>query len=470
MERSKFPYKPILLIDDEKQFLFSVTFALNSAGINNVVECSDSRKVLGLLSEKPFSVILLDLNMPHVSGLELLPKITQEYPHIPVTVLTAVNELETAVECMKNGAFDYLMKPLDNNRLLTHIRRSISQAEMQTENILLKEYLLTDKLKFPEAFMPIITQNKVMRSIFQYVESIAGTSLPVLITGETGVGKELFAKAIHSVSKRSGSFITINVAGVDDTLFSDTLFGHRRGAFTGADRDRKGLIEEAAGGTLFLDEIGDLSGESQVKLLRILQEHAYYQLGSDSAKSTDARIVVATNKDLKSMLESGEFRKDLYYRLFAHHIQIPPLKSRKDDIPLLVDYLLHRAAGEMGKKKPTVPKELLSLLQTYNFPGNVRELEGMVFDAVSRHQSGVLSMQSFKEKIMPDMSGFEENVPALSNSVQLEFPEQLPTLQDTEAMLIDEALKRSGGNQTIAAQLLGISRNTLNSRLKRSNI
>ncbi|MBT4484823.1 MAG: sigma-54-dependent Fis family transcriptional regulator [Candidatus Latescibacteria bacterium] len=469
MERSKYPYKPILLVDDEKQFLFSVTFALNSAGINNIVECDDSRRVLDLLAEHSFSVIVLDLNMPHISGFELLPEIKQEYPYIPVTVLTAVTEIETAVECMKNGAFDYLVKPLDNNQLLTHIRRSIDHAEMQAENLLLKEYLLTDELKHPKAFKMIITRNKAMKSIFKYVESIAGTSLPVLITGETGVGKELFAMAIHTVSGRRGNFVTENVAGVDDTLFSDTLFGHKRGAFTGADRDRKGLIEEASGGTLFLDEIGDLCIESQVKLLRLLQEHTYYQLGSDKPKSSDARIVVATNKDLKSVLESGAFRKDLYYRLYAHHIKIPPLRDRKEDIPLLLEHLLQKTANEIGKKKPTAPRELLMLLNTYNFPGNVRELEGMIVDAVSRHESGILSTKSFREKIITDLQESETISNRQPFVEQLDFPEQLPTLKELETMFIEEAMRRADNNQTIAAQLLGISRNTLNSRLRRSH-
>lgn len=469
MVQTRYPAQPILLIDDEKHFLISVRFALNAAGITNIIACNDSREVKSLLEKDAFSVVLLDLNMPYISGLELLPVISQEYPYLVITVMTAINDVDTAVECMKNGAFDYLVKPIDNKRLITQVRRAINHAEMRSENTLLKEYLLTDTLKYPEAFSKIITQNKKMRSIFQYIESIASTSLPVLITGETGVGKELIAESIHTVSGRKGNFILINVAGVDDALFSDTLFGHTKGAFTSAERDRKGLIEEASGGTLFLDEIGDLRIESQVKLLRLLQEHTYYQLGSDSPKLTDARIVVATNKDLKLLIESGEFRKDLYYRLFAHHIKIPQLKDRKDDFPLLVDRFLLKAASDVGKKKPAVPKELYALLNTHNFPGNIRELEAMIYDAVSRHQTGVLSLGSFKEKILPDIQNADDAFCASERMEQLAFPEQLPTMRETESQLIEEALRRSGGNQTIAAQLLGISRNTLNSRIKRSS-
>jgi DNA-binding NtrC family response regulator len=468
MAKPRYPEQPVLLVDDESQFLFSVRLALSSAGITNTIECNDSRDAERLIGEHSVGVILLDLNMPHITGLELLPRISQEHPNLIITVMTAVNDVDTAVGCMRNGAFDYLVKPIDNERLITHVRRAIRQAEIQRENVLLKEHLLSDTVKYPEFFSHIVTRNHKMRSIFQYIESIAGTSLPVLITGETGTGKELFAEATHRVSRRPGKFVIVNVAGVDDTLFSDTLFGHRKGAFTGADTERRGLIEEATGGTLFLDEIGDLAVESQVKLLRLLQEHTYYTLGSDTPKRSDARIIVATNRDLRAMQESGEFRKDLFYRLQAHHIKLPPLRERMDDLSLLVEHLLEKAAGDMSKKKPSAPRELMMLLGTYSFPGNVRELEGMVYDAVSRHESGVLSTQSFREKILPAGGGLEFFESIAGAAERIKFPETLPTLHDLEEMLIDEAMERSGGNQTIAAELLGISRNTLNSRLKRT--
>ena len=463
MNQAKYPPLPVLLVDDEEQFLLSASFTLASAGINNLVECRDGRKVMGLLSGRRFEVVVLDILMPHISGSELLPEIVREHPDTPVIMVTAVDELETAVECMKSGAFDYLVKPVDEDRLVTSVRRAIDFREMRDENALLKQYLLSDKLEHPEAFSDIVTRNNRMRSIFQYVEAIAGTSLPVLITGETGVGKELIAKAIHRLSGRKGQFVPVNVAGVDDNLFSDTLFGHKRGAFTGADRDRKGLIERASGGTLFLDEIGDLSLESQVKLLRLLQEGKYYPLGSDVPKMTDARIVVATNKDIEKMQQEGQFRKDLYYRLRAHHIHIPPLRERPEDIPLLVEHFLQKAAKTLGKRKPTPPRELCTLLSTYHFPGNIRELEGMIFDAVSRHKSGVLSLESFKEKILPGTSARK-----VVQGEKIIFAEELPTLKEAEQMLISEALRRSGGNQTIAARMLGLSRRALNNRLRRA--
>ena len=471
MNQTQYPALPVLLVDDEQQFLLSASVTLNSAGIHNTAECQDSRDVIGLLAEQDFELVVLDMLMPYVSGSELLPQIVRNYPDVPVVIITAVNELETAVECMKCGAFDYLVKPVDDERLVTCIRRAIEFREMRNENTLLKQYLLSDKLEHPEAFSEIITHNSAMRSTFQYIEAISATSLPALITGETGVGKELIAKSIHDLSGRTGQFITVNVAGVDDNLFSDTLFGHKKGAFTGADRDRRGLIEQASGGTLFLDEIGDLSIESQVKLLRLLQEGKYYPIGSDIPKLTDTRIVVATNRNIEAMQQNGRFRKDLYYRLQAHHVHLPPLQERLDDIQLLTEHFLQKAAQTLGKKKPTAPKELFTLLCNYNFPGNIRELEGMIFDAVSRHKSGVLSMESFKKKISPRPGTSFEKIGQVcegEESKQIIFTDQLPTLKEAEQLLITEALRRSDSNQTIAARMLGLTRRALNNRLSRS--
>jgi DNA-binding NtrC family response regulator len=323
---------------------------------------------------------------------------------------------------------------------------------------------LPGALERPQAFARIVTQNPEMRLIFQYLESIAPTPLPVLITGETGVGKELFAEAIHDLSCVHGKLVTVNVAGVDDDLFSDTLFGHKRGGFTGADRERPGLIEMAAGGTLFLDEIGDLSLGSQVKLLRLLQDGKYYPIGSDTVKLTDARIIVATNQDLDVMQQKGSFRKDLYYRLRAHHVHIPPLRHRKEDIPLLVDHLLERAAAILGKKKPTPPRELSPLLENLPFPGNIRELEGIVVDLVSRHKSGVLSIASIRGRMAPAVT--LEVLSEIEESDQpLAFGEQMPTLKEAERLVIEEAMKRCRGIQTLAARMLGMSRRALNNRV-----
>jgi DNA-binding NtrC family response regulator len=335
---------------------------------------------------------------------------------------------------------------------------------------MLKAQVLSDTLKQPEAFSEIITTNAAMRAIFQYAEAIAVSPRPVLITGETGVGKELIARAVHTLSNRSGAFVPVNVAGLDDQVFADTLFGHKKGAFTDAREARKGLIERATGGTLFLDEIGDLSLTSQVKLLRLLQEGEYFPLGADVAKRSDARIVVATNQDLGGLQTSGQFRKDLYYRLCDHQIQIPPLRQRREDLSVLVAHFLEKAARELNKKKPTPPEELITLLSTFEFPGNVRELESMVFNAVSSHQSGKLSMDSFKEHIIAQhpRSDLNSAAPFVPKGSQVSFADQLPTLKQIEQMLVDEAMKRSNGNQSIAALSLGISRQALNKRIKKA--
>jgi DNA-binding NtrC family response regulator len=474
MSKKIFPANPILFVDDEEHFLLSAELTMSSHGMNNIETCSDSQLVMDMMSKKDYSLVVLDINMPYLSGVDLLPAIVNKYPQTPVIVLTAINDVDSAVFCMREGAFDYLVKPVNDTRLVSSIKRGLEITEIRNENEMLKQSLLREKIEHPEAFVEIVTRCNVIESIFKYIEAIAKTNLPVLITGETGVGKELFAKAVHTVSGRKGELVSVNVAGVDDNFFSDTLFGHKKGAFSGADMERKGLIEKADDGTLFLDEIGDLSVESQVKLLRLLQDGHYYPLGSDIAKLSDARIIVATHRNIKTMQENSTFRQDLYYRLKSHHIIIPPLRERKIDLPYLADHLITKASNELGKKRPAVPKELYTLLSNYPFPGNVRELEGMIFDAISLHTSGILSLESIRKKIN-DYNQERNTKPAANNNVAhqtdelIYFPGRFPTLKETEETVIEEALKRADGNQTIAAELLGISRRALNNRLRRAD-
>ncbi len=471
MTESTYPHFPVMMVDDEAQAINSFEMTLRSANMNNFIRCHDSRDVMALLSSQEVEVMLLDLRMPHISGEELLPMITADYPEIPVVVVTGSNDVDTAVKCMQNGAFDYILKPVEKSRLIGGVKRAVELRELQRENQLLKAHVLSDKLERPEAFSEIISTSTAMRSIFQYVEAIAASPRPVLITGETGVGKELIAKAVHSLSNRKRAFVPVNVAGLDDHVFADTLFGHKKGAFTDAREARSGLIDRAAGGTLFLDEIGDLSTTSQVKLLRLLQEGEFFPLGSDVAKRSDARIVVATNQDLDALQSSGKFRKDLYYRLCDHQIHIPPLRSRREDLPVLVDHFLEKASKTLAKKKPTPPAELITLLSTYHFPGNIRELESIIFDAVSSHHSGLLSMDVFKAHISkkhPVSAVAADNSPTPTGAM-IRFSHQLPTLKQIEQLLIDEAMKRAGGNQSIAALSLGISRQALNKRLKKAD-
>jgi DNA-binding NtrC family response regulator len=392
-------------VDDEENALESFEITLNSCGIENIVLCKDSREVRTLLKSRKFEIILLDLTMPYITGEELLPLVVQDYPEIPVIIITGDIEVETAVRCMRIGAFDYMVKPVEEKRLISGIKRAIDCNRLHRENMNLKHQFLYGKLTHPEVFSHIITRNSTMTSILKYIEVIANSPEPVFLTGETGVGKELFARAIYLASRRKGNFVPVNVAGLDDTIFSDTLFGHLKGAFTDAHQSRRGLIEQAAGGTLFLDEIGDLSHSSQVKLLRLIQEHEYFPIGSDISRHTDAHIITSTNRDIEKLLESGQFRKDLYYRLDVHHVHIPPLRRHKDDIVLLVDYFLEEAAKCYEKKKPTPPPELFILLENYSFPGNIRELRAMIYDAVSAHASGILSMKSFRKVLNNKQKG-----------------------------------------------------------------
>ncbi|HKK90632.1 MAG TPA: sigma 54-interacting transcriptional regulator, partial [Desulfobacteraceae bacterium] len=381
-------------------------------------------------------------------------------------------------------------------------------------------------------FKKIITRNSKMQSIFQYIESVAPTAQPVFITGETGTGKDLIAKAIHDLSRKKGEFIKINTAGLDDAMFSDTLFGHAKGAYTGAETARSGLVERAGRGTLFLDEIGDLSLTSQVKLLGLIQDRCYMRIGEDKTRYTDTRIVAATNLSTGELNNREKFRKDLYFRLMTHHIHLPALRNRKDDLELLFRHFIKKAAKETNKKEPAGHENIVTLLRDYPFPGNVRELEAMVFDAVSTSRDNSLDLETFRRHMRAfsfedDPAADNQNHPKGSHSdnepppgnhpkqpsggldnndaftdrnhskkpagePDSHHPEQgagelkkksaipwtdstrslfsradhLPTLKTATDLLVKEAIKRTQGNQSEAARILGISRQALNKRLK----
>ena len=459
---------PIMIVDDEEEVLESFEIVLNSGGFSNVITCQDSRLVVPLLKEKgEVEVILLDLIMPYLKGQDLLPVLTENYPGIPVIVITATDDLDTAVECMKAGGFDYLVKPVEKMRLISSVRRAMEKRELARENSALKKRILSHKLDHPEAFAAIVTRSRTILAIFQYVEAIASSPEPVLISGETGVGKELIARAIHSLSGLQGPFIGVNIAGLDDHSFSDVLFGHRQGAFTGADSRRDGLLKKTADGTLFLDEIGDLSQTSQIKLLRLLQEKEYFPLGSDLPQKSSARILAATNRDLTGGDQKYAFRRDLYYRLQIHQVNLPPLRERMEDLPPLVDHFVGKASKKLRKAKPRYPAELITLLSCYHFPGNIRELETMIFDAISENKSRILSLDKFKSRILkhgdsrPMRSGSETGTTIFSHL------EILPTLAEVNQQLVREAMERASGNQSIACSQLGISQPALSRRLKR---
>jgi len=461
----------VLIVDDEIQILTSCDTILRMEHYENIVTCEDSRQVMDLLENYPIGVVLLDLQMPQIPGEKLLEEIARNRPEIPVIVVTGNNTIDSAVQCMKWGAFDYLVKPFDRERLVATVRNAFTLLKLSHENAILKKQLLQRELENPSAFSGIITVNSELLSIFHYLEAITNSSQSVLITGETGVGKELLAHAVHLVSGRKGEFVPVNVAGLDENVFSDTLFGHARGAFTGADHRRTGMVEKAENGTLFLDEIGDLGLNSQVKLLRLLQEREFLPLGVDQPRKTNTRIVLATNCELKARQESGTFRKDLYYRLIAHHVHIPPLRERRDDLPLLVDHFLEQSAHEMGVKKPSWPPDLISLLNTYDFPGNVRELFAMIYRAMSMSRDGRLPLHPFQDHMgghgIPGRSNDRDSPSPLSSGKSVVFGEQLPAMNEMKGLLIEEALRRSKGIKTVAAEMIGMSRQSLNIHEKR---
>ncbi|MBU5615288.1 sigma-54-dependent transcriptional regulator [Geomonas azotofigens] len=460
-----FPSFSILLVDDEPSWLQTFSLALEWAGITNIVTCQDSREVMDILDRGAVGLVLLDLTMPHQGGEELLALICERHPEVATIIVSGLNQIQNAVQCMKIGAFDYFVKTAEEGSIASGVLRAIKMLELQRENRQMSACILGRKLKHPEAFQSIVSVDPGMHAIFSYLEAVSRSSEPLLIGGESGVGKELFAQVAHNLSRCRGALVAVNVAGLDDNVFADTLFGHVRGAFTGADVARRGMIEEAADGTLFLDEIGDLSPSSQVKLLRLLQSGEYFPLGSDVPKRLRARVIVATHHDLAARQAAGTFRRDLYYRLRTHHVQIPPLRERKGDLPLLVDHFLAEAAGAFGKKKPTPPKELVQLLSTYGFPGNIRELKAMVFDAVSTHQGRVLSLDSFNKAINCVEGALGPATVPGSELKPFACFERLPTFNEAIELLMADAMERAGGNQTIAARLLGMTQSGLNKRL-----
>jgi DNA-binding NtrC family response regulator len=452
--------RPIFIVDDEPEILVAVDTTLRMAGFGNIITIGDSRDVIRMMERKIPRLILLDLNMPHINGGRLLKIIRKTWPRIPVIVLTGAIDVDTAVRCMKIGALDYVVKPVEEDRLLAAVNLALDYENLSEADKKGLPKDLFSQIKNPQAFRHIITQDKKMHSIFHYVEAIGPSSQPVMIFGETGVGKELICQSIHSLSQRKGKLVKVNVAGLDDNVFSDTLFGHVAGAFTGADKARAGLIEQAVSGTLFLDEIGDLALTSQVKLLRLLQEGEYLPLGSDQTRKSDVRILASTNLDLWALEKKGLFRKDLIYRLSTHTLTLPPLGERLLDLPLLLDRFACQAAIELDKPIPDIPKNLIELMETYPFKGNIRELKSMVHDAISRYKKGPFTAELF-EGLAP--GGKKTGGMKIGDST----PRELPTLKEASMDLIEKALKQSRGNQSAAAKILGISQQALSKRIQK---
>ena len=461
--------KPVILVvEDERYVRESLTAYLDDIGFR-VLVAENGLEGLELFRSRRPDIVMTDLRMPLMDGFALVESIAAEAEFTPIVVVSGVGAVDEAVRAMRLGAWDYLSKPIINfEELQITLERSLDRARTKYELERLRRHLSDGTLGYETAFSSIITASPRMRTIFLYLESVAPSRQPVLITGETGTGKELIARAVHTLSGLRGPFVAINLAGLDDAMFSDTLFGHRRGAYTGADRAREGLIRQASGGTLFLDEIGDLSPGSQVKLLRLLQEGEYLPLGSDKVQRSGARIVAATHTDLKVKMELGTFRPDLYYRLCSHRVELPPLRNRTEDLPLLTAHFLKKAAAQLGKPVPAAPGELNRYLAAYRFPGNIRELEAIIHDAVARSNSHILPLESIVTAIGGGLRFPGSPSPVVSGCPAWPFTDKFPTLKDAEDLLISEALRLADNNQRLAAAHLGITRQALNKRLSRS--
>ncbi len=457
----------VLVVDDDASFLDVVRRTLVSQGITNVSTLQESSKVFHELANGSYSVLILDWVIPELSGADLLPEVIRQYPYLPVIILTGVSELENVVNCIKQGAYDYITKPLDANRLVSTVQKAFMSEELAMQNRLLSGYLQGQPLENPESFVDIITCSDRMQSLFKIIEAMRHSRQPVLITGETGAGKELIAKSVHRTSGLKGPMITVNVAGLDDNMFADTLFGHKKGAFTGATDSREGLIEKAKDGTLFLDEIGELSIQSQVKLLRLIQQNEYYRVGSDVLQKCTARIVAASNADFHALFEAGAFRQDLYYRISSHLIHVPPLRDRREDILPLAEHYAESSAAELHKSTPKFSRDVRTALRCYDFPGNVRELINKVNNAVTNSRTGMLQLSDF--------SGIASGYGKMNNMMRRIGSNQFilhaifsefPTYEEIELLLTEEAMEESKGNRSAAAELLGVSRPTLQKKLE----
>ncbi len=445
---------PILLIDDERAILSSLTVLLAQNDYYDVDVLSESRLAPDRLDQGAYDLLVLDMSMPEVSGMDILRYTREHHPHLEVIILTGLGDVELAVEAMKLGAYDYLTKPASEERLIFTIRRALERVEMRRELDALRSGLERSSLQSPGAFSHILTRSPKMLSTLMKVEQIAPTSGTVLIWGESGTGKELVASAIHNLSKRADKpFVAVN-AGV---------FAAEKGAFTGATEKRKGFLEEAAGGTLFLDEIGELPFDVQVKLLRVLQEGEFFRVGSTVPRKADVRILAATNKDLHSEIRKGTFRKDLFYRLNINSITLPPLREREGDVAYLAHHFLRRCSQENDKEVQSFTDPALELLVRYDFPGNVRELMNVVHSAVVFERSDQVQVESLPSYLL---KATRRERPVVEPASSLDSG-VLRTLQEVEREHLAKVLRAVGNNRTRAARVLGLSRAGLHNKIKR---
>ena len=447
------PHGRILVVDDERSMRELLTIVLRREG-HHVLLAETSEVALAVLERETVDVLISDIRMPGMNGVELLRAAKRLDPDIVGIMITAFASTETAIEALRLGAYDYLTKPFDVEELKAKVRNALERRHLREENVLLKRALGT-----ASAFENIIGRSKPMEAVFDLIETVAPTNSTILITGESGTGKELVARAIHvNSTRRDRAFVALNCGALPETLLESELFGHMRGAFTGAAVTKKGLIETAERGTVFLDEISEMSPLMQVKLLRVLQERKFRRLGGTDEIDADIRIITATNRDLSRMVAEGKFREDLFYRINVIPIHLPPLRERRDDIPLLAEHFLAKYREQMGKSVGAISPDAVRCLEAFAWPGNVRQLENVIERAVALERTPVIQLDSLPADVrlpadVPDAADLESRDVRLP-SQGLDLPRHL---EDREREFVLQALKQTDGRHEKAAKLLGIT-------------
>jgi two-component system response regulator PilR (NtrC family) len=440
----------ILVVDDERSMRELLAIVLKREG-HDVLLADNGRSAVEMLEREPIELLISDIRMPDMSGVEVLGAAQRINPDVIGIMITAYASTDTAVEALRLGAYDYVSKPFNVDELKLKVRKALERKRLQQENVLLKRALQTS-----HQFSNIIGKSSAMQAVFQLIQTIAPTTSTVLVTGDSGTGKELVARAIHFNSLRKDRpFVALNCGALPETLLESELFGHMRGAFTGAETNKKGLVEVADKGTIFLDEIGEMSPMMQVKLLRVLQERKFRRLGGTEEIEADIRIIAATNRDLSKLVAEGKFREDLFYRINVIPVRLPPLRERTDDIPLLTEHFLGKYATQMGKTINGVAADAMKCLQTYGWPGNIRELENAVERAVALERSAAIRLSSLPDHVQNGIApggtpGRDAGLP--ESGFHLE-----QHVQDIEREYLVEALRRANGVKSRAAELLGIS-------------
>ena len=438
----------VLVVDDDETICRTLEYHLDQAGYRPLI-APDGRAALALATEEKPEIVITDLRIPVINGLDLVSRIHSLNPRCVIIVITAYGSVENAVDAMKRGAFDFLTKPFSRTDILHVLEKAKRVQSLVSENIHLRSLAL-ERYQFDK----LVTASPAMHRLIETAARVAQTESTILISGESGTGKELLARAIHFSSRRSkGPFYPVNIGAIPENLVDSAVFGHRKGAFTGAFESRAGAFEEAQHGTLFLDEIGELKLDAQVKLLRVLQEGEFSRLGESVLRTTNVRIIAATNKDLEQEMKDGRFREDLFYRLCVVPLSVPPLRSRREDIPLLLHHFLTNQAAMAGGRQTSITPEAIKLLGEYDWPGNVRQLENVVERLVALSESDTITEEDVPEEI-------RHSRPRLAGAV-LDLPDDGIDLEEVEKALIKEALERCNYNQSKAARFLRITRNTL---------